>query len=88
MADIAGYTLRNWGIEQAIFYLDLIEQRCGQLAVHPRLGRSCDEIRPGLRRMEVGKHVVFYRQQIDGILISRIMHERMLAGTQMNKGDF
>jgi len=33
---------------------------------------------PGLRRMEQGKHVVFFRREPAGILVSRILHERML----------
>jgi plasmid stabilization system protein ParE len=40
------------------------------------------EIRPGLRRMEQGKHVVFYREEPGGILISRILHQRMLPENQ------
>ena len=33
--------------------------------------------------MEQGKHVIFYRQQQGGeILISRILHHRMLPGKQ------
>ena len=28
--------------------------------------------------METGRHVVFYREDARGILISRILHERML----------
>jgi plasmid stabilization system protein ParE len=35
-------------------------------------------VRPGLRRMEQGKHVVFFRREPGGILVSRILHERML----------
>jgi plasmid stabilization system protein ParE len=31
-----------------------------------------------LRRLEHGKHVVFYRQDRGGILVSRILHQRML----------
>ena len=42
------------------------------------LGRVCDEIRPGLRRHEHGKHVLFYREERGGILISRILHQRTL----------
>ena len=41
-------------------------------------GRACDGVRPGLRRMERGRHVVFYRQEAGGILVSRILHQRML----------
>ncbi len=49
------------------------------LADSPALGRLCDDIRPGLRRQEHGKHVVFYRlQRSGGILVVRILHQRML----------
>jgi toxin ParE1/3/4 len=52
------------------------------LADSPQLGRSCDEIRPGLRRLERGRHVLFYREDAAGILISRILHQRMLPEKQ------
>jgi toxin ParE1/3/4 len=48
------------------------------LAGDPELGRNCDDIRPGLRWMEIGRHVVFYRLRPAGILVTRILHERML----------
>jgi len=37
---------------------------------------------PGLRRMKQGKHVVFYREEPGGILISRILHQSMLPEKQ------
>jgi len=49
-----------------------------RLAENPSLGRACDAIRPGLRRIEQGKHVIFYRQHAKGILVSRILHQSML----------
>ena len=52
------------------------------LAANPMLGRACDYICPGLRRMEHGRHVVFYREAAAGILISRILHQRMLPERQ------
>ena len=48
------------------------------LADNPALGRACNDVRPGLRRMECGRHVVFYREGAGGILVSRILHQRML----------
>ncbi len=53
-------------------YIRQLEECCQLLFRNPALGRQCDEIRPGLRRMRQGKHVVFYRQEPGGILISRI----------------
>jgi toxin ParE1/3/4 len=52
------------------------------LADNPELGRVCDHIRPGWRRLEHARHVVFYRQTTEGILVSRILHQRMLPEKQ------
>src|ERR1039457_6286008 len=49
---------------------------------NPALGRACDYIRLGLRRMEHGRHVVFYRQAAGGIPVSRILRQRMLPERQ------
>jgi toxin ParE1/3/4 len=78
LAGIGSYTLRRWGVDQTIRYLDDLETCCRMLAGDPELGRVCDDVRPGLRRMECGRHVVFYREEAGGILVSRILHQRML----------
>lgn len=61
LLDIGAYTLQTWGEAQAIRYIDDLEACCQMLADNPALGRECDDIRRGLRRMEHGRHVVFYR---------------------------
>ena len=78
LLDIGHYTLRTWGKTQTARYLGGLETCCQTLADNPALGRPCDDVRPALRRMEHDKHVVFYRQVRGGILISRILHQRML----------
>ena len=86
--DIGLYTFRTWGPEQTERYLRELEDCCQLLADRPGLGRACDEIRSGLRRMEQGKHVVFYREEPGGILVSRILHQRMLPENHdMNAAD-
>lgn len=81
-ADLLGigrYTVSTWGDAQAARYLGELEAFCRMLANNSTLGRSCDEVRPGLRRMEHGKHVLFYRlHKPSGILVVRILHQRML----------
>jgi toxin ParE1/3/4 len=84
-ADLIGismHTLRTWGEAQAVRYLNELEACCQMLMDNPELGRACDDIRPGLRRMESGKHIVFYRRQSADILIIRVLHQRMLPGRQ------
>lgn len=78
LLNIARYTLRTWGKAQTASYLGELEAFCQTLADNPALGRACDHIRPGLRRMEHGKHVIFYRRGSTGILVSRILHQGML----------
>jgi toxin ParE1/3/4 len=75
---IGTYTLRSWGEAQTIRYLNELETCCQHLADNPASGRSCGDIRPGLYRREQGKHVIFFRRESGGILVSRILHERML----------
>jgi toxin ParE1/3/4 len=78
LLNIGKYTLRTWGKAQTVRYLRDLEDFCQTLADNPALGRACDDIRPGLRRLEHGKHVVFYRGERTGILVSRILHQSML----------
>jgi toxin ParE1/3/4 len=75
---IGAFTIENWGAAQAERYLGGLERCAKMLADNPSLGRDCAWIRPGLRRFEKGRHVVFYRQTAGGVLISRILHSAML----------
>ena len=79
---IGAYTLETWGAAQAERYLDGLEQCAKVLAANPLLGRQCMWIRPGLRRFEKGRHILFYRRVEDGIFISRILHQSMLPEQQ------
>ena len=78
LLEIAAYTMREWGRVQSGEYLGSLEACCDALANDPPLGRRCENIRPGLRRMEHGKHVVFYRRERGDILVSRVLHQRVL----------
>jgi hypothetical protein len=40
------------------------------MADTPVFGRACDDIRPGLLRAEQAGHVVFFRRELTGILVS------------------
>jgi toxin ParE1/3/4 len=84
---IAEYTLRAWGEDQMFRYIDDLEECCQMLTNNPALGRACDHIRPGLRRMEHGRHVVFYRETPKGILVSRMLHQRVLPERQVIDDD-
>ena len=75
---ITAYTTRTWGWRQTIHYLAKLEDGFNLLAQNPSIGRSCDSIRPGLRRFEIGKHVVFFILEPNDIQIVRILHQQMI----------
>jgi toxin ParE1/3/4 len=82
LLSIGAYTLQTWGVAQAERYLDGLERCAKLLATNPSLGRPCGWIRPGLHRFEKGRHVLFYRREQDGILVSRILHQSMMPEQQ------
>jgi toxin ParE1/3/4 len=76
--DIAEYTTDIWGPKQAVKYIDALFECFDRIMLDPALGRRCESIRPGLRRIEEGKHVIFYTSVEGGVFISRILHQSML----------
>ena len=66
-------------MEQARSYLGGLHACCERLADRPHLGRSAESLSPGLRRCEFRSHVVFYIGQSEGVVIVRVLHERMDA---------
>jgi toxin ParE1/3/4 len=83
--DIGSYTLQTWGEDQARRYLDDLVDRFEKLAVNPKLGRACDHIKPGFRRMECGRHVIFYEIEDTAIIVWRILHNRMLPDLHLQE---
>lgn len=84
-SDIAGiliYTTDTWGEEQAERYLTGLADCFDLIVQTPGMGRACDALYPGLRRIEQGKHIVFYRAEGKSVVISRVLHQRQLPQRQ------
>jgi toxin ParE1/3/4 len=80
--EIAEYTKRTWSEAQADRYLGEIQSCCERLADSPALGRKCDAVRLGVRRMEQGSHVIFFTVEKKGIVVARILHKSMVPSLQ------
>ena len=78
LKSVIRYTVKTWGISQAKRYTLGLRECFQLLAENPTLGRRCDSIHKGLRRFEHGKHVVFYVDLPEGILIARVLHQKMV----------
>ena len=77
LAGIADYTIRQFGIKQARHCRDGLERMLLKLAEYPNSGRSAAHLAPRLRRMNFESHVIFFRHDEAGVLIVRILHQRM-----------
>ena len=84
LQEISRYTAWKWDREQAKKYLMELTSFCSILARHPHLGRKCEEVRPGLHRAEIGRHVIFYRVYSERITISRVLHGRIPPDLESN----
>ena len=72
------YTCDRWGIEQAEEYLRELQRALERAAANPRIGRACDEIRPGYRKLIAGSHILFYRVTDENVIgVVRVLHQRM-----------
>lgn len=77
LRSIGRYTQQTWGREQRNIYLSKLDASFHLLAHSPTLGRACDDIRDGYRKYHIGRHLIFYREADEGIVIIRILHDRM-----------
>lgn len=73
------YTVRQWSIDQADRYIDLLTVAFAELAESPKIAPTCDLIRAGYRRWGVERHVIYFRVTDYGIAIIRVLHDRMDA---------
>lgn len=70
------YMIRTWRGPQARRYLAAIRDACAELAARPDLGKSRDELWPGLRSLPSGKHVLYYLVASYGVDVVRVLRAR------------
>ncbi|HMR47648.1 MAG TPA: type II toxin-antitoxin system RelE/ParE family toxin [Arachnia sp.] len=77
LSSIWDFTEERWGLRQAENYVNEIRAAIERVAVDPRRGRACDDIREGYRRYGIGSHLIFYVESAAGVDVVRILHQRM-----------
>ncbi|MFR9773850.1 type II toxin-antitoxin system RelE/ParE family toxin [Nocardia sp. SC052] len=78
LEEIWDHTLQQWGPEQAEDYVNELRHAIERVADRPGIGRACEELRPGYRRLPAGSHTLYYRITEDGVVaVVRILHQRM-----------
>lgn len=71
------YSLEEFGEEQAIIYLKLIEKKLQMIAESPDIGREREEIKKGYLSFLAGSHIIFYRKANNHVDIIDILHQSM-----------
>ena len=78
IVDIADYTIENFGLQQARTYRDGLVSCFEDLAIRPERGRLfLHKNESLLLRYRHNSHVVFFKRTNTGILIIRVLGERM-----------
>ena len=72
------YTFKNWSIEQADRYYNLLISEMEYVSQNQDSGKSMNHIKNGYRVSKVKSHLIFYKTSSESeIEIIRILHERM-----------
>lgn len=75
---IARFTEKRWGRDQRFLYIKQFDDVFHLLAKSPSVGKKCDYIKKGYRKIPQSSHLIFYRE--DGyikIIVIRILHKNM-----------
>lgn len=74
LEDIFDYTIEHFGFEQAEKYLLEIEKIFNDLYLHPKSGKTRNEIKKGLYSFPKDNHIIFYRISEKHIYVVRVLH--------------
>jgi len=59
LAEILDYSTDKWGEDQAASYLAGLTTCFEQVTKMPDMGKACDSVHPGFRRIQQGRHIIF-----------------------------
>ena len=73
LAQTYSYILQT-SLEQAELWLERVENQCQILAEMPTIGRVRSKLPGNVRSFVMGRYVIFYRPNTDGVEIVRVLH--------------
>lgn len=73
------YTFKNWSIEQADRYFNLLMNEIEYISENPKSGKDYGHVREGYFQTRVKSHLIFYKVDLkaNAIEIIRILHQQM-----------
>jgi len=79
------YTVRTWSVEQAVSYLDSLEQAFHLIAGSPYMCSERLEFRPPVRILHHESHLIVYLVRNNEVQVVRVLHEAMNIGAQLDE---
>jgi toxin ParE1/3/4 len=77
VASLLQYSFEAWGEAAQEAYGAELEEIFRSIQRFPKMGRSRDDLKLGIRVIAVNQHVVFYRIDETEIQVERVVHARM-----------
>lgn len=80
LIEIRAYSRRTWGNARATTYLNRLREATRSLARGELSGQRADDVRPDVRRLVVGSHVIWFRIEGEVLRVIRVLHQSRDAG--------
>ncbi len=74
---IIDFTVKRWGVLQAIQYINALEDVAQMLADNPDIGIKRDGLTAGLFSFPYQSHILYYSKNPYGVTIVRVLHTNM-----------
>ena len=77
LASIRRYSIRKWGRELTIEYMDALRDRMKGIVRGTVIARSRDDLRPGIQTAASGRHYIFFESDETRVMVVRVLHDSM-----------
>lgn len=79
LIQIRCFTLKHWGSEQSISYLEELRKTLQLLSEMPLMGKNCsDDLGKNVYRFLSGSHSIYYLNRSNSIIIIAVLHQSMM----------
>jgi toxin ParE1/3/4 len=77
LEQIYEYTADRWGLSQAEKYQDLLFDAFTRISSHNLIGKAFKTTAYDYRQVHIGRHLIFYRYDVEYIIVVRVLHDKM-----------
>ncbi len=84
LIQIRRFTLKQWGSEQSITYLEKLKKTVELLSAMPSMGKNCAaDLGKDIYRFLYGSHAIYYLSMPNLIIVIAILHQSMVPANPL-----